>query len=794
MILDVYYPIKSKSGKYGPGTKPCPMEWSNIKSQVMDTDNVRYLVSMVREGKKEYKTQLPCVNFMGRCEGLRQAANMTPTNMFMIDLDHVKDDAKEVFELIKTRAASVMPEEWWVENLILSYITPSKGLRLVFKVQEGVRTIIENIDMVTKALELENYGEVDRACKDLSRLSFLVTPDDILYESVYLYSNLEPTFMFQDLLDYDKTSEKNESNTNTNSTDCPVIEQEEQTKFETLEWRGTKVKEIIQKYIEVTGTPSSGEIHNFYNEMVKNFRCITDNNKRCLFHLLPRFGHTDEECWSQIKSICRVNTLSQLPRTFYFFLKDNGFYRPREGQKDTSIREYMMSEETQEQIKLPYLPPIFRELIKTAPKDFIIPAINSLMPMLGTLTSYVKAVYPYDAREHTTSFFSIIYAPPGTGKGFVERWQDLLFNELKIRDFISSARENIYLNTVNQKGANDKSPQTPHNSLRIIPPKNSEAEFLQKQKDNDGYHMFTYAAEMDSWAKGARAAGGNKDDMIRIAWDNGEYGQQFKSANTFKGTVRLFWNVLITGTIRQIENYFKNVENGLVTRCCFTPIENQEFVAAPKWKNLSARDIKKIEEFTKRCDEMSYEKPCEYSEGDLVGLTENAEQFDKEVDWRFRFRPKKLVDMDWIMPTLDKFQEEQMAESLKDIDRARDVFRRRVGVRGFRLALLCTCLYKTPKKSDLDKCKEFVWWWMHQDIECMIKLWGSKYNEEADVTPNLTQRTVYSELGDTFTRNDIYSVCMRQGIKTQIRRIVFDWKKQGFIESVDKETFKKIKK
>ena len=390
-----------------------------------------------------------------------------------------------------------------------------------------------------------------------------------------------------------------------------------------------QLRRLFKKYVEVEGAPEGGEVHNYYNEMVKNFRCITDNNKRCLFHLLPRFGHTGEECWSQIKSICRVNTLSSLPKDFYWFLKNNGFYIPRANQKEKGIREYMMSEDVQEQLKLPYLPPIFRELVKTAPKDFVVPAINALMPMLGTLTSYVQAVYPYDGREHTTSFFSIIYAPPGTGKGFVERWQDLLFAEIKIRDYISSARENIYLSTLNMKSSNDKAPAAPHNSLRIIPPKNSEAEFLQKQKDNEGYHMFTFAAEMDSWAKGARAAGGNKDDMIRIAWDNGEYGQQFKAANTFKGTVRLYWNVLITGTIKQIEAYFKNVENGLVTRCCFTPIENQEFVAAPRWKQLSTKDLKTIETFTKRCDEMSYEKPCEYNASDLVGLTENAEEFDK---------------------------------------------------------------------------------------------------------------------------------------------------------------------
>lgn len=787
MILDIYYPIKTKSGKYAPGTKPCPMEWNDIKTKVIDNPRQVELVKSIREGNKELKLQLPSIDFMGRCGASRSAASMTPTNMVMIDIDHFKGDVQKAYDEIVFKAESKMPTGWWVDNAIVAYITPSLGLRLVFKAQEGLNSIIDNINFFEEKFDLGLYGDVDKGCTDLSRVSFLTTIEDILYESAMLYTNVEPEWMQAVLIKDIAIKEEPK-------TDVPTISDDEAKKYEALEWRGTPVKVIIEKYVEVEGTPEGGEIHNYYNEMVKNFRCITDNNKKCLLHLLPRFGHTEEECWSQIKSITRVNTLSRLPNDFYWFLKNNGFYVPRANQKDNGIREYMLSEGTDEQIKLPYLPPIFRELVRTAPKDFVVPAINALMPMLGTLTSYVKAIYPYDAREHTTSFFSIIYAPPGTGKGFVERWQDLLFAELKIRDFISSARENIYMSALNQKSANEKAPQAPHNSLRIIPPKNSEAEFLQKQRDNEGYHMFTYAAEMDSWAKGARAAGGNKDDMIRIAWDNGEYGQQFKAANTFKGTVRLYWNVLITGTIKQIEAYFKNVENGLVTRCCFTPIENQEFVAAPRWKKLSNKDLKAIEAFTKRCDEMSYEKPCEYNALDLVGLTENAEEFDKEVDWHFRFREKQLVDMEWIMPTIDKFQEEQMAESLKDIDRARDVFRRRVGVRGFRLALLCTCLYKNPRKSDLEKCKEFVWWWMHQDIENMIKLWGAKYNEEADIAPNLTQRTVYSELGDTFTRNDIYAVCMRQGIKTQIRRIVHDWKKQGFIEPVNKETFKKVKK
>ena len=131
---------------------------------------------------------------------------------------------------------------------------------------------------------------------------------------------------------------------------------------------------------------------------------------------------------------------------------------------------------------------------------------------------------------------------------------------------------------------------------------------------------------------------------------------------------------------------------------------------------------------------------------------------------------------------------------LKDVDKARDVFRRRVGVRGFRLALLCTCLYKQPRKTDLEKCKEFVWWWMHQDMENMLKLWGAKYNEQSDTTPNLSQRKVFDQLGEEFTTSDMYAICVRQGIKTPIRNIIYGWRKQGFVDKLEKDRYRKIKK
>jgi hypothetical protein len=36
----------------------------------------------------------------------------------------------------------------------------------------------------------------------------------------------------------------------------------------------------------------------------------------------------------------------------------------------------------------------------------------------------------------------------------------------------------------------------------------SVPEFLEKMRDNKGYHMFTFAEEVDTFAKGAKAGGG----------------------------------------------------------------------------------------------------------------------------------------------------------------------------------------------------------------------------------------------------------------------------------------------
>lgn len=795
MQFDYYHPFKDKEGNIKPGIKPQVKSWADIKKIMSEKwfaeriDKVRSAPN--KEEKAIAKKNVPGVIFTGRTESTRMASAMIPTQLAMVDIDKCEKDPKEIWQ----RLFELKGNDWICDNIVLAHITcGGKGLRIVLRGQKGLTTLIDNMKWFSEQFPLEEgEGEYDEAVHDFSRLSFLTKADEVLFEHSMLFMETEPE-LNEDIVNPANNPNGGKDNHAGDLTkmadEAAEFSPEEIERFDAFDYRGVNVKTIVQRYVEIHGKPSAGEVHNFYNEMVKNFRCICSNNKRMLLYILPRFGHTAEECWSQIISICKVNTLSSLPKDFYFFLKDNGYYIPKTSEQG-ALQKYMLSDKPDEEyVEPPYLPPVIRELVSCAPRDFVIPSVNALLPIIGTLTSYVGAEYPYDNRIHTTSFFSVIYAPPGTGKGFVNRFNRLLLKYLRIRDYVQTRKERYYLDKVNKKGSNDKAPDNPNTGLRIMQPKNSESELLEKQRNNHGYHMYTFAAEMDTWAKGVRAAGGNKDDMVRLAWDNDIYGQCYKNTTTFKGEVQLFWNVLITGTLQQLLDYFKNVENGLVTRCSFTSIENQQFAEPPIWKHLGPKAMKTIEDFIKRCDENSYETPCVVDKNEVECMTED--EFESEVDWRFKYKERQIVELDWVMPEINDFLKVQMEQSALDVDVARDVFRRRVAVRGFRLALMCTCLFnRRMTKIDIANCRKFIRWWMERDLEGVLKLWGPKYNEQANIVPIISQKSVFEDLSSKFTKSDVFATCMKQGVKTPVRNILYNWKKMGYIEKVGKDVFQK---
>ncbi|MBQ0015449.1 MAG: DUF3987 domain-containing protein, partial [Bacteroidales bacterium] len=771
---------------------------------------VAELIAKFRAGDAEAKKNLPAINFMGvSTTGKRRSEFMQPTGLVMIDIDHC-DNPREAFNKVSEalfqhmrilKQAETNPEPCLLEPLLLllAYVTPSgKGLRLVFR-NINRPSVSDNIKQISTWLGLGELGDVDECCKDLTRISFLCQRADLLFICDELFVDC-PVYITA------SSPEEAAQAVNTDrreSAQKVIFQQEEFEEVADLRYNGFLIKDIIDKYLakswdNESHTPPEGKRHMFYNQMVRDFRNLVDNNPRTLALILPTFGRPMDECYSQCKSITRQNSTSMLPKQFYFFLRDNGYYIKESERKPVSSAltdDKDPFAELNELIDaMPKLPPVFREFVNAAPRNFKIPTIMGLLPVMGTLSSYLSAEY-MDGELMTTSFISIIYAPASHGKSFIRKFWPALTADMKNRDLISAAKEQMYSDLINRKGSNDKAPADPHVTCRIMPAINSLPEVLQKMRNNGGYHMLTLCEEMDTWNKGSKSQGGDKNDLYRIAWDNGEYGQAFKSTGTFKGIVNLYWNVLITGTPKSVKRYFKDVENGLITRCSFSDLGDQAFAKYVPWKKLSKRDQEIIQRFMARCDSNTYTEPLTFDMNKIYDVT--SEDFDKTVPWQFQFRQRQQVDVEWIFPTLCEWLDKQAKKAEDGYDNARDTFRRRVAVRGFRLALLCHALWSNIGKPEKKIIEDFVKWYLDVDMYQILKLFGKEYNDvmAENSVESYEWSSLYEQLGDEFEMTDLITLVRKMDVKTPPRIIIHTWRKNKRLQQGKvNEKYIKIKK
>ena len=394
---------------------------------------------IAKTGDKSLKDELPAMMPMGTVgDKTRKKENCTPTGLVMIDIDGTTplDVAilKESIEKMKSEL-----ERLYVR---LIHITPSgKGLRLLVCCHaDGME---ETIERCVHDLKLDAYGVVDPACKDLSRLSYLVPADYILYTEG-LFDEV-PEVSVQQMNQYTITG-TTEKFSNENAKVGEVLSNDE--KYKNFKYNGVPLAQIVRDFIDETGgDPAGGTVHTFYNELIVLFRNLCNNDPKIVHAVLPSYNHGIEETWAQCVGLCGSNRTTRLDSKLYFWLKNKGLLaeRNRMGNEEEAKAEPIPP--------MPTLPPIFRQYVNSAPEDFKVPTVVALLPILGTLTSHLRATY-FDDSEQSTEFISLLFAPPSSGKSFIKRLSGLLQN-LRDRDEISNAREAMWAETQKTKGAND---------------------------------------------------------------------------------------------------------------------------------------------------------------------------------------------------------------------------------------------------------------------------------------------------------------------------------------------------
>lgn len=751
------------------GSKASDLTWPVFEKMLDDFDikniirNVRQQASHDAQGA--IKKKLPAITWQSHFKVGEKRSNETaePTGFFMLDLDKVEEPRK-LYEQI---APKMNPDKTLLVN-----VTPSgHGLRIVYENFEGMTSIEQNQKHLAEMLGVD----YDEACKDFARLSFVCSRDDLLYLNPALFnmgpqkiciqnenyykaqsassdifsgSNVSGSATGNELLNDNHTNGAVDSAQPSEST--PLVYKDNLT-YDTI------VKELV---VAMGGEPHEGSRNTFLYRLARKMRYIVDFSPAKLEKILPTFGLPQSEVTGVCQSACKSARSEKIPYDLYMILK-------RFETTEDDLEE-VDEEENEGEVKLPPLPPIFKQFCRIAPDDFKVPTIFALLPVIGTLSSRLRAIY-LDGDKHAPNFTTVIEAPQASGKSFARRIKNICMEQVEYMDSISRVAEQQYIMQLKRARNSKNQPEEPTAIIRIIPASVSIAKLLKRLANSKGLHLFSFLEELDTLTKSNKAgAWSQKTDIYRNAFDNAEYGQEYMSENSYSGIFPVYYNMLTCGTPAAVARFYHDPEDGLISRVIFCQIPSQFGAKMPVFMKLTRFELNMIQN---KCAQLNDELCC------------TAEQ---EVV------PEKVIDVSYLNKAIDRWNEHQRLESIREVSTSRNVFYRRAAVTGFRAGMVAHYLYGKEDKQTRKDVVRFALFVADYMLNSLLDKFGQSLEKSIKGKAKEVQVDLFKQLPDTFERNDVIAAIKKFSIATPVKQVIYNWKKYNYIKETGKFKYIKI--
>lgn len=711
--------------------------------------------------KDKLKSELPAVTWQAYFpNGKRISREAIPSGLYMLDIDHIENPNQVYIEKIAGRLHEL--------DIVLVHVTIStKGLRIVANCQPQFSSIEDNQRWLASELGLDYDG----VCKDWARASFLVPYTYFLYMEAGLFNpevaakftlaNKEADMSPETEVEQDgqtKISDPNET-----TTSRPLQQ----------EYKGINLQDIAMEWLRCNGgMPEEGERNAKLYKLALRMRYITDFNPSTIAAAIPRCGLSKEEVLQLSKSACSGTRSGDIPfdmQQIITRLSAQDF----DDEKIIDEKDFIIETE-----KTPPLPPIFREYSEIAPDDFKQAVVLCMLPLVGTLGSRLRAVY-LNGKPETPSFMVSLEAPQASGKSFIETLTNDILKPLILKDEEERQKERDFDEQIkiiklqgskNTKGEREQIKELmehkPEPIIRKIPATASITKLLMRLEKAQGLHVFALAPEIDTVSKAFKRGFSNLSDLLRCAFDNSEFGQDYASDTSFSGMVKIFYNTLYSGTPGAMRRFYTNSEDGTMSRTLFVTLPDQFGKKMPVWGKLDKKQQLVVDTSITRLYEISIQ-------GDDV-------------------QPEHMMTMEFLNNTMAEWIEQQRQLSVKYEDRTRNVFYRRCAELGFRAGMLAFFLYNENKdKNTRRKVSQFAVWIANM----MLKQFIGRVVLTDELPENLFARSVFAALPDEFTREQLIEQLNEQKMKSPVKLVLSRWKVAGKIkgEKYNGQMFIKVK-
>ena len=708
------------------------------------------------ERKQALKKRLPIIipHAASFKNGKRSSSDAIPSGLAMLDVDHV-EEPRAFFSGLTSGAPD--KEKWLKSNgIYLIAITASgKGLRVIGARKAGESIEAAQLRMAT-ALGITEY---DAVTKDLARASYVVPRDYILwiYEAG-LFAEDDRSDLRQPLALPPHVDQSVSPQDGLSAQAVCTLSGEAG-----LCYRGIPYDDIVKQLLIATGNCDGavqGERNTVFFTLANYMRYICDFNADLLFQVLPDFGLSEQERRQVISSAIGRPRKSQMPMVM------EGVIAVCERELEYANSPEEVTQKAQNKstaLPLPELPRLLKLVCRRLPEDYRAAMIIASLPVLGTLATRIRFEY-LDRQEQSLSFFSCITAPAASGKSFIRKPLDLLLTPINEQDAIEREKEQAYKDKLRASKNSKNQPEDPHACPRNNGVAISIAKLLQLLTYAEGKHLIGIGEEMDTLVKSERAGvWSQKSDIYRLAFDNAEYGQAYMSDASFNAHIKVYYNLLLTGTPNSLKRFFKDLENGLATRVCFAQLPDTSFTEIPVFAPYSDDEKEEIVRWARRLDA---------EQGTIV-----CPEVGKVIS-------------DWL--------EKKRQQAIDADSHAMDILRRRSAVMGFRAGMLC---YLLEDHKYTDVVGEFAEWVAEYVFRNQMELWGDQMEQELTGALEVISsdrgsvRSLLDSLPEEFTAADLIKLRARKGQSVKgssISMVLNRWRATNRIEKINETTWRKL--
>ena len=346
-------------------------------------------------------------------------------------------------------------------------------------------------------------------------------------------------------------------------------------------YEGIPYDRIIKKWWDFYNegkTPSKSNRNTLTFELAVNLRNICDSDPQLLNRIIPCYDEFPEaEKMACIRSaLGEKNT--QMPKRVKDVLTAVRQDMRAEAREEAEEEEALLQDDLYYYDALPKMPQGVRESISAVGPHLAMPAIFAITPAIGMLATGVRV--DIHGKRSQLNLISYIAGDFASGKGSLDPIVAAWLAEVKMVDKGYLEAEEEW--RARKRAAKNKKeqPEDPKYPVRYLTLNNTVANLADRLANTGGKHAFSFTPEADTVAQKWRTAMCDFSVMLRQAYDGTPYDREAKSADAVNVHIeKLLWNVVMCGTPDALYRVITNYTDGFQSRVAVARTPDNTFSA-----------------------------------------------------------------------------------------------------------------------------------------------------------------------------------------------------------------------